>query len=341
MGMISIASEVPKTEYTTKRLVKVFGGRITGEVAKNIENLGVKKRHFAFTPKGRREKVSDVCFSAFRGALKKSGLKKNDIENLIVTSDASDYLSPGLSGILAGKIDSSINHFNLQGMACIAFPRSLELASRLEGNTAIVLSGVNSGWFVNQARFLDDVKGPDEIKKLPASKRANETRKWLAVIQASLFGDGASAIIWGKGGVNVKKSSSICNIKERDYESAYFSIGQNDGFRTETIAHLDRLGEIGSLYCKEAMAKMNVNKESVGRWALHTGSRKILDSVTAELGVERQRAVESYDVLENYGNLAGASLPFIVERALKTGARSIMSLGYGWGFASCATLLRR
>lgn len=341
MGIISIATEVPEAEYTTKNLVKAFGGRITEEVAKNIENLGVNRRYFAFTPKGRKETVGDVCFSALRGAIKKSGIGKSEIDNLIVTSDASDYLSPGLSGILAGRIDSSISHFNLQGMACIAFPKSLEISSRLEGNTAIVLSGVNSGWFVNQARFLDDVKGPDEIKKLPVSRRAEETRKWLAVIQASLFGDGASAIIWGEGGISVEKSSSVCNIKERDYESAHFSIGDNTGFQTETIAHLDRLGEIGSLYCREAMAKIAVEKGSVGVWALHTGSRKILDSVVAELGIEKEGAKESYSVLENYGNLAGASLPFIVERALKTSAKTVLSLGYGWGFASCATLLRR
>lgn len=341
MGIVSIVSEVPRAEYTTKKLVKAFDSRITEEVAKNIGNLGVKRRYLAFTPKGRREKVSEVCLSALHGAIKKSGFGKNDIDNLIVTSDASDYLSPGLSGIIAGNLDSSISHFNLQGMACIAFPRALELASKLEGNTAIVLSGVNSGWFVNQARFLDGVKGPEEIKKLPASRRPHEMRKWLAVIQASLFGDGASAIIWGDGGIKVEESSSVCNLNESDYKSAYFSIGENDGFQTETIAHLGRLGDIGSRYCKETVANMRVKKGTVGRWALHTGSRKILDSVIDELGVDRELAKESYSVLENYGNLAGASLPFIVERALQTGASKILSLGYGWGFASCATLLGR
>ncbi len=339
MGIVQMASKTPRQEYSTKKLIDEFKG-ISSEVEQNIKNLGVERRFLAFTPKGRREEVSEVCFSALNLALKKMGLNEGELSNLIATSDASDYLSPGLSGILVSKLGNpKITHFNLQGMACIAFPKALKLASGMDGYTAIVLSGVNSGWFVNQARHLEDVKGPEEIKKLPKGKQENETRKWLAVIQACLFGDGASAIICGPGGMEIEKSSSITNLKKDDYKSAYFSLRNNHGFKTETIAHLDRLGDLGASYCREAVKSLGT--KDAEKWALHTGSKKILDAVAKELGIRKKSAIESYEVLRDYGNLAGASLPFIVERAMDKGAMDCIALGYGWGFASCATKIKR
>jgi len=48
-------------------------------------------------------------------------------------------------------------------------------------------------------------------------------------------------------------------------------------------------------------------------------------------------------VLREYGNLAGASLPFILERIISENKFSkgdiILTLGYGWGFSASACLL--
>jgi 3-oxoacyl-[acyl-carrier-protein] synthase III len=53
--------------------------------------------------------------------------------------------------------------------------------------------------------------------------------------------------------------------------------------------------------------------------------------------------LESYEVLREYGNLAGASLPFILEKIVSGGELSrgdiVLMVGYGWGFSASACLL--
>jgi len=49
-------------------------------------------------------------------------------------------------------------------------------------------------------------------------------------------------------------------------------------------------------------------------------------------------------VLREYGNLAGASLPFILERIVSGGKLSrgdiVLMVGYGWGFSASTALLK-
>jgi 3-oxoacyl-[acyl-carrier-protein] synthase III len=59
--------------------------------------------------------------------------------------------------------------------------------------------------------------------------------------------------------------------------------------------------------------------------------------------IDHAKIKDSYDILANYGNLAGASLPFILGKilgkgALEEGDYAIM-LGFGWGFNANASLV--
>jgi 3-oxoacyl-[acyl-carrier-protein] synthase III len=56
-----------------------------------------------------------------------------------------------------------------------------------------------------------------------------------------------------------------------------------------------------------------------------------------------ERLEESYKVLTEYGNLAGASLPFILEKIISGNkflrGDLISMLDFGWGFSASASLL--
>jgi predicted naringenin-chalcone synthase len=81
----------------------------------------------------------------------------------------------------------------------------------------------------------------------------------------------------------------------------------------------------------------------VKKWAVHTGSQKILDALAEHHSIHHEKLQESHDVLKDYGNLAGASLPFILEKILSATKLSkgdnVVMLGYGWGFSASACLL--
>ena len=88
-------------------------------------------------------------------------MHQEDIQYLIATSDNNDFITLGLSNILLRKLGLSpeTKHVNIQGMACIAFQKALELAedhlSRYPKNhVMIVTSGINSRWF----RLVKDIQ---------------------------------------------------------------------------------------------------------------------------------------------------------------------------------------
>jgi predicted naringenin-chalcone synthase len=78
-------------------------------------------------------------------------------------------------------------------------------------------------------------------------------------------------------------------------------------------------------------------------WAVHTGSQKILEALAENRGIDLEKLKESHEILKHRGNLAGASLPFILERIVSAGGLSkgdtILMVGYGWGFSAAASLL--
>jgi predicted naringenin-chalcone synthase len=108
---------------------------------------------------------------------------------------------------------------------------------------------------------------------------------------------------------------------------------------------IPRLGvKYTAIALKKLLGKNAENTiETSKKWAVHTGSQKILDALAKHHGLQRERLEESHEVLRMHGNLSGASLPFILERIVSARKLSkgdiVLMLGYGWGFSAAATLL--
>jgi len=65
--------------------------------------------------------------------------------------------------------------------------------------------------------------------------------------------------------------------------------------------------------------------------------------MTEHYKIPYEKLKESYEVLDEYGNLSGASLPFILEKIVSENKFSkgdiILMLGFGWGFSASACML--
>jgi len=195
-----------------------------------------------------------------------------------------------------------------------------------------------------------------EIRKIneieDSSKRQMEIRKWIATMEYFLFGDAAvAAIVANKGeGMTVKKTAEVTNVQETDCFAGYSRLSSlprsfNFGFHS----HLDRqIPNLGVKYTRLALNRLlgdrlertiNISK----KWAVHTGSEKILDTLSEHLGVETEKLKESHEALRQNGNLSGASLPFILDRIIAgnklSGGDIVLMVGYGWGFSAAASML--
>jgi len=368
MQILHLSTAFPKNEYLTEELMEIFPCRLPEGVKQNILNLGVSKRHLishAHSPLGSENILSeaglvDLCLQACGDVVEKAGLSVRDIGYFIVTYDVNPFLCPGLSQLLIRGLgfSSYIKHVNIQGMACAAFTKALELAENYlaahsEDFVLLCISGVNSYWFYNQVQGMEDVMEISKINQIGSkTKRLAELKKWVGTVEFFLFGDGvAGAIVSRRGnGPSVKKIVEVTNVKKRDYLAGYARLAAlNEPFRFGFHSHLDKeIPKLGVRYTEAAVKKLLGREaetilKSAKKFAVHTGSEKILNLIAEHYGIPTEKIRESHEVLKDYGNLAGASLPFILQKIVSENKFSegdmILMLGYGWGFSASAALL--
>lgn len=368
MQILRLSTELPKDCYSTEELLEAFLCPLHESVRQNVLNLGVSKRYLIkqANSSSRKEIVMsetglvDLCSDACLNVVQKAGLSVEDIDYLITAYDVNPFLSPGLSQLLVPKLglDPYVKHVNLQGIASTAFTKTLELAEdhlamRPRHNVLVCVSGVSSYWFQNQVCGIRDVMEIGQINKIddPVRKGA-ELRKWVAVMQFFLFGDGAAAAVVAKsdGGLTVKKIVEVTNIGKKDYLAGYSRLSLLDEpFKFGFYSHLDKeIPKLGVKYTRLALERLlgkdaGKTMKAVKKWAVHTGSEKILDALAEHNGIDPEKLMESHQVLRECGNLAGASLPFILHKIISSAELSekdmILMLGYGWGFSASACML--
>jgi alkylresorcinol/alkylpyrone synthase len=70
-------------------------------------------------------------------------------------------------------------------------------------------------------------------------------------------------------------------------------------------------------------------------YLFHPGGRKLLETMQDVLGLTRSQFEYSWDVLRHYGNMSSATALFVLDRALKAGARGPHLLAaFGPGFSA-------
>jgi predicted naringenin-chalcone synthase len=365
MQISQLATALPKNEFSTEKLLEVFPCQLPEGVKQNILNLGVAKRYLinhAESDKVMSETgIVDLCLEACEKATKKAHLSARDIGYFVAAYDANPFLCPGLSQLLVRKIGFNpyIRYVNAQGIASTAFPKALELAgyylaAHPEDYVLLCVSGVSSYWFQNQVRSIRDVMEINQINAIKNKvKRQMELRKWVAVMEFFLFGDGvAAAVVTNEEeGLTVRKIVEVTNLGKKDYLAGYSRLSALDEpFKFGFHSHLDKkIPELGVKYANLALKKLLGKKaektmKTAKKWVVHTGSEKILNALAEHNGIQHEKLGESHEILREYGNLAGASLPFILERIISSNKLSeddvILMVGYGWGFSASACLLK-
>ncbi len=368
MHILDLSSSLPEDEYTTEEMIDTFPCELPEGVRQNILNLGVSRRSFIErVSTGSKSEIVlseaglvDLCIDACGSLINKAGIPIKSVGYFVAAYDVNPILSPGLSQLLVRKIgfDPYVKYVNAQGIASTAFPKALQLAkdhlaTHPKDNVLICVSGVSSYWFQNQVRGMKNVKEISRINELSnEAKRQMELKKWIATMEYFLFGDGAAAAIIAneEKGLAVKKTAEVTNAGQEDYLAGYARLASlPEPFKFGFHSHLDKdIPRLGVKYTGMALKKL-LGKDAEDtirvskKWAVHTGSQKILDDLAKHHGLQRQKLKESHEVLRTHGNLSGASLPFILERIVSTGKLSkgdiVLMLGYGWGFSAAATLL--
>jgi len=366
-----LESEFPEFKYSTNELIDLLGNKLSEDVKENIQQLGVKNRFFikpieSYLSKNNKikkiddEPIAQICANVAKKLLSKLDMNPNQINYLIAASENNDYLSPGLSSVILRKIglDNFLPHFNLQGMACSSFPKVLELGKNLlkndNENALIVISGCNSGWYLPHLKNDMFIKNPKEISKSQYD-REKQLKKWVSTMFSFLFGDGAVALIVSKkprndNSVKIGKITHGINFNKNDFRKACVKLSdqQENHLYEYDLTAASKVIDLALDYSKTVLMKsLGKNKnfydqniansymQQKDKVMIHTGSLKILDGFKNLYNLQNDQIKDSYNTLQNYGNLTGCSIPITMKNAFldkKTKTPDGLLVGITMGF---------
>ncbi len=167
--ILSTGSYVPKRVVTNAEIDEILG-ESTSEWL--LENVGIQERHW-MTPD---QTTSDLVVEASRKALKQAGIRPEQIDLIIVSTDTPDYISPGTSVVVQHKLSAVNAGCYDVNSACAGWVTALDQGARyLITEPAMKYVLVVGGY--GMSRFLD----------------FNDKRT------ANLFADGAGAVLLGVG----------------------------------------------------------------------------------------------------------------------------------------------
>ena len=145
------------------------------------------------------------------------------------------------------------------------------------------------------------------------------------IVASSLFADGCAAMI-----VSARAARSGAVVLEiDDLRTALASTGEQDltwsigdnGFEMVLSPKVPRVIEaevVGALapLAEGVATDGEFEWRQINRWAVHPGGPAILDRVEKALGLSPEQLAPSRDILQRFGNMSSATVPFILRASL-------------------------
>jgi len=232
----------------------------------------------------------------------------------IVVASCTGFVAPGIDQLIARALDlpGSVERVLIGYMGCYAGVTALRTARHLVRSQP-------------EARVLVVAV---ELCTLHL-RRVDDIEKLLAMLQ---FGDGAAAAIVSAEPAGLELTDSFSMTLPDSLDLITWLIGDH-GF----AMHLS--GEVPGMIA-ESLADPRVRERVTGAqaadsWAVHPGGRSILDAVARGLELGDHALAPSRGVLASHGNMSSATVLFVLQAIMATGARidNGRAMAFGPGLA--------
>src|SRR5215470_2390678 len=341
-ALVALATSVPPNTFHQKQILSAALGVMSGRttefeaVESLFTNTGIRHRYavkpidWYLAPRGWPERTSaflegaeSLFVDVARKAIARADLSAGDIDT-VVTVCSTGIATPTLEARVAGRMGfrSDVARVPVFGLGCAGGVSGLSIAARL------AQSRPGSNVLLVALELCTLAVRHDELTK------AN-------VVAASLFGDGAAAVVLraGDGGMTRVEASA-----EKLWPDTLDIMGWSvdpEGFGVifqRTIP--DFVQEHMGSAVAEMIAKMELSLAEVDRFICHPGGAKVIAALERALSLQQGALDHERDVIADYGNMSAPTVLFVLERALAKGLpkRSLMT-ALGPGFtASCVAL---
>jgi alkylresorcinol/alkylpyrone synthase len=341
-ALMSLATSVPPHQFAQPQVLQAARSILAHRyeqfetLASLFANTGIRHRYgvkpieWYLEPRGWPERTSaflegaeTLFIDVAQAAIAQAGIAAGDIDT-VVTVCSTGIATPTLEARLAGRMGfrGDVSRVPVFGLGCAGGVSGLAVAARLAQSRP----GTNVLLVVLELCTL--AVRHDEMTK------AN-------IVAASLFGDGAAAIVLraGDGG-----STRIEASAEKLWPDTLGIMGWSvdpEGFGVvfqRTIP--DFVAEHFGPAITELLTRMDFSDADIDRFVCHPGGTKVINALERALSLDQGTLDYERDVIADYGNMSAPTVLFVLQRALAKGLprRSLLT-ALGPGFtASCVAL---
>ena len=257
-----------------------------------------------------------------REALENSGVRPQDIGQLVYIS-STDFTTPGLDCVIIDGLDLSrnVNRFPILFQGCGAGLKGLSVAKQF----CVDNPGKSSLIVCNELNSLLNI---------------TERYGMGHMVKNALFGDGCSAAVIssdyvekGDGKWVIESSASTLVENTGNIVKLFWN---NDGnFDSNLSPELPKVVKSGIFpFVDEFLKNQELDWQDNIAWAVHPGGPAILRAVQSGLKLSDDHMQQSWDVLQNYGNMSAATIWFVLDQTLKkkeNTADNVIALAFGPG----------
>jgi predicted naringenin-chalcone synthase len=87
-----------------------------------------------------------------------------------------------------------------------------------------------------------------------------------------------------------------------------------------------------------ALQHNNKKKEDVTHWCIHPGGRRIVDAIAKSLQINKEALNNSYQVLQDYGNMSSPTILFVLKQIMQQAAHTKKNQVFGAAFGPGLTM---
>ncbi len=313
MKLIGTGSALPKRQVTNDEISQFLD---TGD-AWIRPRTGIRSRHVISD-----ERIEDLAADAARRALDMAGLSPQDIDFFICSNVVNEYMTPGLSCIVAHKMGMACPMIDIN-CACPGFIYAMDIAE-----TYFQAGKVN------------------HVLILCAEEPTRMT-SWEDRGTCVLFGDGAGAAVFTRGDklkavrLNAEPDpDKICEI--RTLMPTPFITKEETGtpllMKGREVFKFAVSTSIRDI--RTVMAQSGLTPDRVDWFMIHQANLRIIDAIREGLGIDPARFPAN---IGDHGNSSSASCPILLDECNRQGMFKrgdiLVFSAFGAGLLSAAAVL--